>query len=306
MHSLTCLFICNLFADGKCWPTMTLFFLSWWISAGEVNWRRREMSEMVKLIGLLGLLSLITFCFGKTESQLRLGKAINIFIRYGYLSISMKVISYNDTETWLFKEPTKNIFTVSPFLSFSHIVKPTRRIQKNWPGCADGRVSRASRNQPLRRSRVSSTGTSTWSSATTRDNSFRPTSATSPLNVSIVPGVLSRVVGIQTLLHENWASTPLSSTETTATSSCEYRGFARVPVSGSPFRRIRCWTLTSQLESRASRQATQRQPYNLWINSAHTISIVTWPETHSIRWGNHLLYLAQCLWRWRSKRRQMA
>uniref|UniRef100_A0A1L8DNX8 Putative conserved secreted protein n=3 Tax=Nyssomyia neivai TaxID=330878 RepID=A0A1L8DNX8_9DIPT len=69
------------------------------------------MSEMVKLIGLLGLLSLITFCFGKTESQLGLGKAINIFIRYGYLSISMKVISYNDTETWLFKEPTKNIFT---------------------------------------------------------------------------------------------------------------------------------------------------------------------------------------------------
>lgn len=49
-------------------------------------------------------------CVGQRESQLRLGKAINIFIRYGYLSISMKVISYNDSETWLFKEPTKNIF----------------------------------------------------------------------------------------------------------------------------------------------------------------------------------------------------
>lgn len=52
-------------------------------------------------------------CRAQSESQLRVGKAINIFIRYGYLSISMKVISYNDTERWLFKEPTKNIFKVS-------------------------------------------------------------------------------------------------------------------------------------------------------------------------------------------------
>lgn len=64
---------------------------------------------------LLALLLLTTHpdsCDGQRESQLRLGKAINIFIRYGYLSISMKVISYNDSETWLFKEPTKNIFKV--------------------------------------------------------------------------------------------------------------------------------------------------------------------------------------------------
>lgn len=51
-------------------------------------------------------------CFAQ-ESQLRLGKAVNVFIRFGYLSISMKVISYNDTEKWLFKEPTNNIFQVS-------------------------------------------------------------------------------------------------------------------------------------------------------------------------------------------------
>ncbi|KAJ6639127.1 Torso-like protein, partial [Pseudolycoriella hygida] len=49
-------------------------------------------------------------CSGKTESKLRVGKAINVFVRYGYLSISMKVISYNDTEQWLFKEPTNNVF----------------------------------------------------------------------------------------------------------------------------------------------------------------------------------------------------
>lgn len=55
---------------------------------------------------LIFLLLAIQGCDG----QLRLGKAVNLFIRYGYLSISMKVISHNDSETWLFKEPTKNIF----------------------------------------------------------------------------------------------------------------------------------------------------------------------------------------------------
>ena len=51
-------------------------------------------------------------CVGQSESLLRVGKAINVFVRYGYLSISMKVISYNDTEKWIFKEPTKNVFQV--------------------------------------------------------------------------------------------------------------------------------------------------------------------------------------------------
>lgn len=50
---------------------------------------------------------------GKIESRLRIGKTINVFVRYGYLGISMKVISYNDTERWLFKEPTYNVFRVS-------------------------------------------------------------------------------------------------------------------------------------------------------------------------------------------------
>jgi torso-like protein len=54
----------------------------------------------------------IRHCSGQNESLLRVGKAINVFIRYGYLSISMKVISYNDTERWIFKEPTKNVFQV--------------------------------------------------------------------------------------------------------------------------------------------------------------------------------------------------
>lgn len=61
---------------------------------------------------ILFVVSFLLFTQG-CEGQLRLGKAVNLFIRYGYLSISMKVISHNDSETWLFKEPTKNIFKVS-------------------------------------------------------------------------------------------------------------------------------------------------------------------------------------------------
>lgn len=76
----------------------------------------------MKLIGFASLLLMISgLTQGKTESRLRVGKAINVFVRYGYLGISMKVISYNDTERWLFKEPTNNVFVVSDshFVSFS-------------------------------------------------------------------------------------------------------------------------------------------------------------------------------------------
>ncbi|GBP12173.1 Torso-like protein [Eumeta japonica] len=47
------------------------------------------------------------------ESQLRVGKALNVFVRFGYLGISMRVIPTNDTSEdvrWLFKEPTRNIY----------------------------------------------------------------------------------------------------------------------------------------------------------------------------------------------------
>lgn len=72
------------------------------------------MNLLVKIIGLVSLLLMIgDLSYGKTESRLRVGKSINVFVRYGYLGISMKVISYNDTERWLFKEPTNNVFLVS-------------------------------------------------------------------------------------------------------------------------------------------------------------------------------------------------
>lgn len=40
----------------------------------------------------------------------RLGGAVNIFSRYGYLSISMRVVPRNDTENWIFREPTLDVF----------------------------------------------------------------------------------------------------------------------------------------------------------------------------------------------------
>lgn len=40
----------------------------------------------------------------------RLGGAINVFSRYGYLSISMRVVPRNDSETWIFREPTLDVF----------------------------------------------------------------------------------------------------------------------------------------------------------------------------------------------------
>lgn len=45
------------------------------------------------------------------HQQLHLGGAINIFSRYGYLSISMRVVPRNDSDpTWIFREPTVDIF----------------------------------------------------------------------------------------------------------------------------------------------------------------------------------------------------
>lgn len=80
---------------------------------------------MIQRHGVFLFLALFLFgdfiCMGGSrESQLRIGKAINIFVRYGYLGISMRVIPYNnsyESERWLFKEPTKNIYKVQEFLT---------------------------------------------------------------------------------------------------------------------------------------------------------------------------------------------
>lgn len=58
------------------------------------------------------LLLAVALCRAATtlDSELGVGKAINIFMRYGYLSICMRVVPRNDTETWLFREPTVSVF----------------------------------------------------------------------------------------------------------------------------------------------------------------------------------------------------
>ncbi|XP_017058696.1 torso-like protein [Drosophila ficusphila] len=73
--------------------------------------------------GLFWLLTLALLADGRRESQLRIGKAMNILMRYGYLGISMRVVPLNDMiepERWIFKEPTKNIYTDLSGLAESH------------------------------------------------------------------------------------------------------------------------------------------------------------------------------------------
>ncbi|CAH0560307.1 unnamed protein product [Brassicogethes aeneus] len=43
------------------------------------------------------------------DNELRVGRSIDIFTRYGYLSLSVKVVPKNES-TWLFREPTIDIF----------------------------------------------------------------------------------------------------------------------------------------------------------------------------------------------------
>ncbi|XP_017875212.1 torso-like protein [Ceratina calcarata] len=56
-------------------------------------------------------IALLTGISLSSETQKpRLGGAVNIFSRYGYLSISMRVVPRNDTDTWIFREPTLDVF----------------------------------------------------------------------------------------------------------------------------------------------------------------------------------------------------
>ncbi|KAL0272817.1 UNVERIFIED_CONTAM: hypothetical protein PYX00_005648 [Menopon gallinae] len=73
----------------------------------KVKLRRLRLID-VRLIAILALLASGT---ARGEGELRLGGAINLFSRYGYLSISMKVVPRNDTDSkWLYREPTIDVF----------------------------------------------------------------------------------------------------------------------------------------------------------------------------------------------------
>ncbi|XP_076273698.1 torso-like protein [Rhynchophorus ferrugineus] len=62
---------------------------------------------------LVALLLIAVFGCGSGEaedSQLKVGRSIDIFTRFGYLSLSMRVIPRNDSK-WIFREPTIDIFS---------------------------------------------------------------------------------------------------------------------------------------------------------------------------------------------------
>lgn len=62
-------------------------------------------------VQLLVLLTALT-AYGddvQDDNQLKIGRSIDIFTRYGYLSLSMKVVARNDSD-FIFREPTIDIF----------------------------------------------------------------------------------------------------------------------------------------------------------------------------------------------------
>ncbi|KAJ9578989.1 hypothetical protein L9F63_024904, partial [Diploptera punctata] len=63
------------------------------------------------------------------QENLRLGAAVNVFSRYGYLSISMRVVPRNDTDrSWIFREPTVHVFR-----NLSIAVQPVTSVETYTP-----------------------------------------------------------------------------------------------------------------------------------------------------------------------------
>ncbi|CAB0034955.1 unnamed protein product [Trichogramma brassicae] len=64
--------------------------------------------QLVLLLALLS--SRWQTALTQTSQNPRLGAAVNVFSRYGYLSISLRVVPRNDTDSWIFREPTLDVF----------------------------------------------------------------------------------------------------------------------------------------------------------------------------------------------------
>lgn len=60
----------------------------------------------------------------------QLGGTVNVFSRYGYLSISMRVVPRNDSDTWVFREPTLEVFLDS----IASTPKPSRKNETVFDG----------------------------------------------------------------------------------------------------------------------------------------------------------------------------
>ncbi|GBP71236.1 Torso-like protein [Eumeta japonica] len=70
--------------------------------------RRVMFRAPAALLALVALAALVRV--RSLDAELGVGKAINIFMRYGYLSICMRVVPRNDTDSWVFREPTVGVF----------------------------------------------------------------------------------------------------------------------------------------------------------------------------------------------------
>ncbi|XP_014215415.1 torso-like protein [Copidosoma floridanum] len=44
------------------------------------------------------------------QQRPKLGGSVNVFSRYGYLAVSMRVVPRNDSDTWIFREPSLDVF----------------------------------------------------------------------------------------------------------------------------------------------------------------------------------------------------
>jgi len=67
---------------------------------------------LVNVIEALGV-STETLIMNGSDPKVPVGGVIHLFPRYGYLSLSMRVVPRNDSLSWIFLEPTKYIFESS-------------------------------------------------------------------------------------------------------------------------------------------------------------------------------------------------
>lgn len=93
----------------------------------KVKLSRLRKNQCVWILAVLVLSG-----YANASKDLRLGGAINLFSRYGYLSISMRVVPRNDTDSkWIYREPTIDIFKD---LSTHVLAPPTKNKVKIFEG----------------------------------------------------------------------------------------------------------------------------------------------------------------------------
>ncbi|XP_052132352.1 torso-like protein [Frankliniella occidentalis] len=72
--------------------------------------RRGPRGLWLAAASLLGAVLLCSAARAAAASSLHTGAAINVFSRYGYFAISMRVVPRNETDRWIFREPSVNVF----------------------------------------------------------------------------------------------------------------------------------------------------------------------------------------------------